>query len=209
MHATLLLLLAVARADEAPDPEIVALVQEGQDVHATLWSVWDTLGRLFLTAVRGEEEVTSSLDLSNLQADCSGPPWCHADVACHDDPTDCYDCDGDGVAECPNGDTCEPTCWFEAVDPCVAPGKVEYRLVDGSGDRAGNGMTLTVVDRHDPCLEPPGDTGGPDGPDDEAGDHGCAQAGGNPGAFLASAFLGLGLVVFRVSRRSGRHRSLR
>lgn len=160
------LLATGAHADSLPSPEILTAIQEGQDVAFELWYWEDHLYEVELEREHDDDpngtRIITWITLGPEDATPTGELSCiHSDVLCYDQENpseDCYDCDGDGFAECDSESDCRETHTFPWRDSCVPPGSVVYQIDRGDWER------LVVLDEGDPCLDeqdsaPPEDSG--------------------------------------------------
>lgn len=212
---TLLVVVAISTvtpavwADVIPAPEIHKPMQQGQDVvfGIRVYGSYEeeNLARnhLWLDRVAGagvehilEDHVFTIDDAVAIETGCT---YTHTEeelAECEANPDDCFDCDNDGVPECPS--VCRARFTFAVVDDCVPPGQAGYELsyVYDFGlepePYLADEIAVTVEDSGDPCLD--------------AGES-CSVAaigGDNPGPAIAFALLALGIAALALGRRSDR-----
>ncbi len=191
------LLATTVHADEPPAPRILTAIQEGQDVAFEFWYWQDHLYEVEFWRTHNDDpeetRVTTWITIDAEDAIPTGDVTCiHGDVRCYekDPPEDCYDCNGDGFAECAGDSGCRETYTFLWRDACVPPGSVSYQI-----DRM-DWVRLDVTDTLDPCLDEQADSGMP-GDGMNCGNSGCASTPVPTKLGLIMGMLALGAALLR------------
>jgi hypothetical protein len=197
------LLTTGAHADTPPSPEILTAIQEGQDVAFEFWYWKDHMYEVEFQREHDDDpngtRITTWITFEAEDATPTGETTCiHGDGSCYDkeNPSeDCFDCDGDGFAECDEGSDCRETYTFPWRDSCVPPGSVVYQI-----DRM-DWKRLEVTDEGDPCLDEQDSASPEDSGVVKCGNSGCASAPGPVKLGLIAAMLALGAMLLRGSER--------
>lgn len=185
-----------ADANPIMDAGMYELTQEGQDVRIVMWMLGGTDATH--TIVRESEEPGyTKLVVANRRLDdgvYTERQCLRADIAetCADPDASCWDCDGDGEAECI--EECTEVPYVDVIDRCVFPGRAVYKHWIGRMDDYDTvGIEITVADTGAECDYVPA----------TVSDCSVAGLGSRPvsvGVFVT--LLGVGLITLRRGRIS-------
>ena len=137
---------------------------------------------------------------------------------CEKYPSECWDCDGDGVQECYGW--CETAYYICLSDLCLEPGNYVYSLINHDLDYDSKSITIIDSVPVDECVDTSAvcgdcaeiDHGSDESPsannddakndsDDDDDGCGCSVAPGSEGSGLFLMMMGIGILALFISRR--------